>query len=245
MICKLCLNEKPLLKKSHIIPNYLYDGLCDESNKMIFLKLKEGRKENYYTGIFDANILCRECDNELLSHLENYARNTIFSKNWHSKLGIEVSSKITDSRLESIIYKNLDYSKTKRFLLSLIWRASISKQPIFKNVNLGPHGEIIRKMILNDEPCPSDIYETAICILKPNPNKLYRSMIEPRKITEDGNTWYLIYINSLVFHFNISPINKQKLFGELKIFETGQMGVTILDGQYAETYFNALSGFRN
>lgn len=33
--CKLCLEEKILLKKSHIIPEFMYKDLYDENHKLI------------------------------------------------------------------------------------------------------------------------------------------------------------------------------------------------------------------
>ena len=45
MICKLCLKEKKLLKKSHIIPKFMYKGLFDENHKILVSKVNPLKKE--------------------------------------------------------------------------------------------------------------------------------------------------------------------------------------------------------
>jgi len=52
----------------------------------------------------------------------------------------------------------IDYKLFKLFQLSLLWRAGVSDRPIFKEVALGRHQEILRRMLLDDDPGESHKY---------------------------------------------------------------------------------------
>ena len=40
--CKLCGKEKDLCKQSHIIPNFMYQDLFDQKNRMYAIQSEEG-----------------------------------------------------------------------------------------------------------------------------------------------------------------------------------------------------------
>ena len=44
MKCRLCLEDKNLLKKSHIIPNFLYSSLFDEKHRIHQVSIKNVQK---------------------------------------------------------------------------------------------------------------------------------------------------------------------------------------------------------
>src|SRR5690606_7650725 len=74
--CRLCLEEKELIKRSHIIPNFMYKELVDHKNRMILMSLEAGQIERSgfrQSGEFDSDILCADCDNTRLGKLDRYA----------------------------------------------------------------------------------------------------------------------------------------------------------------------------
>lgn len=54
--------------------------------------------------------------------------------------------------------KGIDYAKTKLLFMSILWRMSVSSLPFFEAVDLGPHEEIIRLMLLADDPGSTESY---------------------------------------------------------------------------------------
>jgi hypothetical protein len=46
----------------------------------------------------------------------------------------------------------LDYAMFKLFHLSVLWRAGVSTREEFRNVKLGSHEDVIRQMLLRDDP---------------------------------------------------------------------------------------------
>ena len=54
--------------------------------------------------------------------------------------------------------RDVDYTQLRLFYLSLLWRMSVSTHPYFKEVSLGPHEEVLRRMLLEGRPGEPDQY---------------------------------------------------------------------------------------
>ncbi len=157
--CKLCKKTKPLLKKSHIIPDFFYvqAGLYNEKHQIHKINVQRFIKDKKIsfipTGVYDGGILCETCDNDLLGRLETYGRKVLFG-------GLNIQEEIicTNYRnphdgFEYSICKNVDYKKFKLFLLSILWRAAISTKTVFKDVEFSDNYiEILRKMLFEMNP---------------------------------------------------------------------------------------------
>lgn len=164
--CKLCLKEKPLLKKSHIIPDFFYvqAGIYNDSHqihKIDVQKFLERKHISYVpTGVYDKDILCQECDNNIIGILETYGRKVLFG-------GLSKDEEIRHENFRNpidgfaySIFENVNYNKFKLFLLSILWRSAISKNDFFINVDIPENYiEDLRRMIycgipgkLNDFP---------------------------------------------------------------------------------------------
>src|SRR5262245_18984532 len=148
--CRLCCLTKPLLKRSHIIPDFMYKGLYDSKhriNKVAPASLLRGRPriERPRTGEYEADILCNTCDNNILGSYESYAQLLYERKRAPANLITKEFTNSTGFSFTQLV--NIDYTRFKLFLLSILWRASISSRPFFKEVKLGPYENNIRKMI--------------------------------------------------------------------------------------------------
>lgn len=124
-ICKLCTLQKPLIGKSHIIPDFLYkhSGLYGELHRIRLFSVQEliDRKNPSLpqSGVYEGNILCAECDNKRLGdNLEKYAKNAIYGG---GQLPInecpECENFINENKDTFAICKNLSYPKYKLFLV--------------------------------------------------------------------------------------------------------------------------------
>lgn len=207
--CKLCLEEKELLNKSHIIPNSFFkislDGekyLFRTSNKDI-LEHRENPKK-IYTGEFEPGILCKECDNNKIGKFEQYGLK-VLHKGFSSKNNfIEKTDVLNPKGFNYSIIKNVDYFKFKIFLLSILWRSSISSRDFFKDVSLGPYKNILRKMINDEDPLESKDFP--ILVYMPHDKKLnLKSLIgQPLKIKFENKTSYVFVLNGLIFIYLIT-----------------------------------------
>lgn len=241
MICQLCLEDKTLIKNSHIIPNFLYKGLFDDKHKIVNVNLHDFDDATFHqTGFKDKDILCAECDNVVIGKHERYASNTIYGN--YDKQDIEIYQGDAVA-LPYVRFKNLDYALIKLFFLSILWKSHISKNPFFNQVDLGPkYSEQLRQMILNNNAGPEDRFEVILIRPETNGTRPTKSMIAPRRVTVDGNTAYLFHINEIMYHFNISNHNKMAIFNTSIIKKDGIIDIAIAKNEWGTGYFDSFIG---
>ena len=146
MTCKLCKKEKDL-RQSHIIPEFMYTSLYDEKHRFHEISTDKNKKNRLPQKGVRERLLCNDCEQQLSKH-ETYA-SLVFNGGYSLKIRNE-------GRL--IHLEGLEYSKFKLFALSILWRAGVSNLDVFSQIKLGPHEEILRKMVLNNDPGADDIY---------------------------------------------------------------------------------------
>ena len=131
-VCKYCNQEKPLCK-AHIIPQAFYKQIWSDNRHPLLCKIKLGSPKQKMSsiGLYDSNILCSDCDGKFGKFDEegiNFFRNINFDLYKHN-ISSEYFYKVPNSEY--------NYLKLKKFFISVIYRASISKLPEFSSVNLG------------------------------------------------------------------------------------------------------------
>lgn len=218
MLCKLCQEERELCNESHIIPNFLYKELFDDKHRIFRLSTDSPRIDNVSNGEYEGGILCFDCDNRVLGGFESYASMVfhggvrgISSQNFRKPDGLEFS------RLGGI-----DYKKFKLFLLSLLWKASISSRPFFQHVSLGAYEEKIRRMLLNGDPGKANAYPCVISSYRKRdlPNEI---IADPKKITTDGTLSFSFLVSGMLLVYKITENEQTDWVLEAAIKESGEM----------------------
>ena len=194
-MCRLCKENKPL-KKSHIFPEWLYKPLYNDRHQFYVLSTDENkRRSTRPKGIYE-KLLCHDCE-QRFSKWEGYAREIFYDH--------DLPLKVEDTG-KRFILSGLQYTPFKLFQISLIWRASITSRPEIHRINLGPHAERIRKMLLED--CPGDSYEYGSILMLPSLDQemmqqfLYSPERLPTKL--DGHTAYRAAFGGLFWLFIVS-----------------------------------------
>ncbi len=104
MACKLCLNDEKLVKKSHIIPDFMYKDIFDKKHKLYEVTVTKDKdiiKDKLsQTGGYEEQILCQSCDNEVLGKLEGYASCVL-------KI---LQNGMNDKDTKYTLYKEIDYT---------------------------------------------------------------------------------------------------------------------------------------
>lgn len=124
--CKLCCREdENLLKKSHIIPNFMYQYLFDEQNRIAVvasteLTKKDRKFKTQPTGEYEQGILCSTCDNELKGQYESYAAKALYGKDISINNAPKVKRYQNKAGQKWSVIENIDYHKFKLFLLSIL-----------------------------------------------------------------------------------------------------------------------------
>ncbi len=223
MKCKLCGNNKKLLKKSHIVPDFMYQNLFDEKHRIFEVLLKQDsqlKKRTRQSGGYDKDILCGKCDNKILGSLERYASLVLYG-------GIELTIENSQDQNKStyISVKGIDYRKFKLFLLSILWRASISNLPIFQKVNIGEHEQIISDKILSNNPGSSVEYPCAIFTHLHNPKIPNQIIAEPGCLDNGEQQIYAFLISGNLFIFFTSLDEQTERAQHGSVNEKGEMKI--------------------
>lgn len=225
MRCKLCDRQTQLVKKSHIIPEFMYSGMYDEKGRISKLNLDNPRREVFIqSGIWEKNILCFKCENEFLSRLEGYAKVVLFGGNY--KWGDLPDYRRLNKNLA--VGNGIDYTKMKLFFLSILWRVHISNRKEFSKVNLGEKGGILKRMLNSGDPGKEDDFKV-IPLLYNTESIPVKSMIPPKQIPLGEHEYVLVHINTLSIFFKLSENIDKEHFNSFGLFEDGSMRVLIGD----------------
>jgi len=185
--CRLCQNEKELCF-SHIIPEFMYLPTYDENPRRA-ATIPEGRNKYEQKGIRE-NLLRGDCDRTIIGKWETYCSPIIKS--------IQDLNIIQNG--DQYIIHNVQYSNFKLFQLSLLWRASIASVRMFENINIGKHEEIIRKMLLSENPSTPNNYGCMMFVLD-DTEHLQKIIWSPVEDNIDGFTCYWFLTGRIFWYF--------------------------------------------
>jgi hypothetical protein len=135
----------------------MYADIYDEHHKLNKFApaayVKGNRRiERPSSGEYEADILCKDCDGEVIGSYETYGRLALYAGENEFVDGPIPEHGVTETGIPVTKITNLHYEKFKLFLLSILWRASISTRLFFRDVRLGPYESRIRQMILEGDP---------------------------------------------------------------------------------------------
>ena len=189
-ICRLCINDRKLCD-SHIISEFFYEPLYDEKHRIerVSANSHVSRKPEQ-KGIRE-KLLCSDCEN-FLGRYEGYWRRVFLGPQVHG-VGL-VGNKFT----------GLDYAKLKLLQLSILWRAGISRESFFREVNLGPHEEKLRQMILNEKPGTASEYPCLMSAITHENQVVDGLIIQPTQIRFESHTCYQLITGGLLWIFFVS-----------------------------------------
>jgi len=228
MKCKLCHQEKELLKKSHIIPNFMYKDFFDENHMALMISCRDfSSAQKKYTGEYEPNILCKTCDNEIIGRTETYAKDILYGGNNISMVNIpNCVNERNKNGIEFTYCQGIDYKKFKLFLLSVLWRSSISSRSFFKDVSLGEkYSEDIRKMILYENPGNVNDYPCVMIAYNKYNKKLSNFATNPKKFKDTLGTRYSFLIGGMWYFYCVSKAAIPHWFFECTLNKKNEMRI--------------------
>ncbi|WP_205067995.1 hypothetical protein [Photobacterium phosphoreum] len=135
--CRLCHSTEELME-SHIIPRAIFRGLKRQSGQLAKASMNED--ESLEIGNSDPKeyLLCHDCEQFVSTNYEQYGVRLFKNPRGVVK---------TDDYIE---FPNFKYETYYLYLLSVLWRASVSSLPEFTEVDLpGELNDIVRDCIRN------------------------------------------------------------------------------------------------
>lgn len=142
-ICKFCGQERKLIK-AHIIPKKFYFGLKDD--RYLCISSKNGKFTFQQMGGYDSNILCADCDNQVLGEFDKESYKILLGN--FSKYKYEY---LYPQKIYQINNGCYDYHKLRKFFISILWRASVSKLEEWSNINLGGYEKKALEILKNEK----------------------------------------------------------------------------------------------
>jgi len=213
MKCALCLRDAKLCD-SHIIPEFLYATLYDDKHRFQAITVDSQKRDRQYQKGLREKLLCDSCE-QSLSLPESY-----MSKVLNGGVGLLVHRE--ENRLH---LSGLDYRLLKLFQLSVLWRAGISTLPEFSQVNLGPHEEAIRLMLLAGNAGAADEYGCIMSLAMHESMPLTAIVVPPTWARFAGHRAYRFVFGGLVF---IYVVTGAKLAAGLRLAFAQENGSAIV-----------------
>ncbi len=178
--CRFCGKQRPL-SKSHIIPEWAYRPIYDDDSRAIAISSEDGKSRKIQSGLWE-HMLCAPCDQIL-----NKKFDQPFHRFWHSPSRFPSDL----AQCLAIEIHGIDYEISKRFLLSVLWRAHISKHPTFSAVDLGPHAGPIKAILCAElSEDANDNYPIYCFALKePETGRLAKGLVLTPSKNRAGGRW--------------------------------------------------------
>lgn len=211
MTCKLCNQERKLIK-AHILPKFLFEKMKDENNAFLTINydlndFKNHRVKKVQIEDYDSKILCSDCDNRIFGrYYEDYAKIMFYGAKFPTEINPDCKNFIIpNDGSEYSICTNFDYKRTKNFLLSLLWRASVTDRKFFDEINLGAkHSERLRKILYENLETDEEEYPIIISSFIRTKNTFENSILKPFKSkNSDGLISYVFMIDGYQYIFFI------------------------------------------
>ncbi len=145
-VCKYCGQERPLVD-AHIIPAAFCREMLGPGETTLYLLSKNPTEHTKRSplGPYDPAILCRSCEDRF-QKLDNYAARLLIRERDKAFQAVRVCEH------PLFIAEQFDYARLKLFVLSVLWRASVSELPFCNRVDLGPRLARVRQMLEDSDP---------------------------------------------------------------------------------------------
>ena len=159
-LCKLCKQPTEKFAKSHcgIGRAFFHQFRGDDPNSvLVSLREEEKLSRRIQAGVWDDSILCLGCEAKF-SPFDDYG--------WKILGKPDLSQAYFDGPHHLGYRIKCETDKLRRFVLSSLWRASISKIPAYEKLYLGPNETPMIERVFDSTPLRPDEYPTSIWSLE-------------------------------------------------------------------------------
>ena len=197
--CQLCGEESKLIK-AHIIPEAFFRVLRIEEDTLTLITSTPGvRPKRAPIGVYDTKILCGPCERKF-DHLDDYGINVLLVQFHAWFKTIEQNGQVVAYRAEQV-----DQEKLLRFLVAVLWRASVSKQSFYGRVHLGPYESLARQTILRPEAELPPVFSALLSrwTYSEENKSVAQSLMCPFRERWQGVNAYRMYLGEVVAYVKV------------------------------------------
>lgn len=192
-ICKLCKKRPSRFARSHAIPrSFFHEFRGPDPHSILFnVSGKDKLTRTVQAGVWDDEILCHSCEARF-SNLDHYG--------WKVLGKLDLTLPYLDHNVQLVGYTiKCDTDKLRRFILSVFWRASVSKIGFYNQVHLGVHEMRVINRIFDTTPLSPVEYLTSVFKLAEDFLEKYTNIIFPPQSNKlkGGGLMCILYLPGL------------------------------------------------
>lgn len=163
--CRLCLNLR-VLCESHAIPDAFFKKVNEKkrSDGKLIAMVADLQTSPYKSNdTLQEHLLCNECESQLNEEFDSYGINVFCGVYGRSR-----------RKADGVEFQQIDRKRLRLFVLSVIWRVSVSDHPGYGNVNLPtPFEELLRRYMINPSVEIESEFSISICRLRDTKTKTW------------------------------------------------------------------------
>lgn len=217
--CKLCGEEK-ILRNSHILPEFIFKPLYDSKHRFHVLSTIPDDKNRLYQKGAREELLCDDCE-QIFSKYERYA-SIVFNQ----------SNSIDVHQINNEYhFSGIKYDFFKLFQLSILWRIGISEHTGFEEIDIGPHEQKIRTMLINKESGRYFEYGTIMIALLGDKKLLNGLIITPEQFKYNGFTFIRVVFAGFIWLFIVSSHSSRFPFKDYFLSEDDKLIIQVRNAE--------------
>jgi hypothetical protein len=189
--CRLCQQFDRLIK-AHIIPEAFFRELRSGELPPILVTNKFGAfPKNMPIGVYDKYILCAKCEKKF-DLVDAYGIEVLL------KRFKEYFCSVEGNRLRVGFESNkVDKFQLLRFFIAVLWRASVSTQDFYRNVDLGPYEELAARSLTAPDVPP--VFDAVVsCWTEDSSRVPMTALLDPSRDKWRGVNAYRIYFGRIM-----------------------------------------------
>ena len=201
------------------MPEIVYKPLYNTRGKMLGIRISErGTTAQLLQKGLRESLLCDACERHLNTHFEQPSQ-----KAWRALAKMEDDTSFvsrivqTDLGFEAVLLKGFDYASLKLFLLSILWRSGVSSRGEFQQVELGPHEDRLRRMLLERDPGGVGDYPCMLFLMKQD----FRGIHIPWLARFEGRVGYRFLLGRVLLWFLVTRGFESNRFIQAALTEDG------------------------
>lgn len=196
--CTLCgLNRK--LIKAHAIPEAFFRKLRVDGEIPLLVSGEQGQfPKKAPIGVYDEGILCEVCE-PTFGPIDDYGIN-VFLKDF----GTHFQPLSKDGETAGFESATADSSRLLQFLVSVLWRASISTHAFYSKVDLGPHEPLARLAVNTPGLELSKVFDAVLSRWKDKGETVpTTAILDPSREKWFGVNGYRLYLGETVAYVKV------------------------------------------
>jgi len=214
--CKLCQKSNSDLRRSHIIYEFNYTACYDQNRRFIRISNCGPKHQKSEQKGYREYLLYQQCETTI-SVWEKHATEVLADDGLH----------LISRDDFGYVLGGLDYAQFKLYGMSILWRMGVSSLPMFNEVRLGRHEELLREALMRKDPLNSWQYPFLLTAFTINGKFSFDIVVPPSLAKTDGYHVYRCVLGGIIYSFIVGGHKPDRSIQEMAVSPNGTIVVAI------------------